>query len=270
MAPLRKNSSMFHSLMGFARAMPRKSVYEVIKLVYRVTAATGLYEAIKSAGTGEYTPYYPYGYATYSPWFQSPFQNIYRKIRSRSLVSEDRGYIINRLCLHSLRLEGDFAECGVYKGGSAFLIASTIKQYIDKGRSLHLFDTFTGMPDTAVKERDGHTKGDIGDTSLEEVNEYLKGFSFIEFHPGFIPDTFKEVTSKQFCFVHIDVDIYQSTLDCYRFFYDRVVPGGILLCDDYGFPTYKNAAKAAVDQFFSNKPEAPIVLPTGQCLVIKL
>jgi O-methyltransferase len=250
--------------------MLKKAVYGIIRLVYRVIAATGVYEAIKSVGTGEYTPHYPYGYTTYSPWFRGPFQKIYRKIRSRSLVSEDRGYIIDRLCLHCLHLKGDFAECGVYRGGSAFLIASAIKQHTGKGRNLHLFDTFSGMPDTAVKARDGHVKGDIGDTSLEEVSEYLKGFSFIKFHPGFIPDTLKEVASKQFCFVHIDVDIYQSTLDCYRFFYDRVVPGGILLCDDYGFPTYKKAARAAVDHFFSNKPEAPIVLPTGQCLVIKL
>jgi len=249
---------------------PKKLVYWAIRLVYRFMAATGLYDAIKTTGTGEYTPHYPYTYSTYSPWFGRSFQKIYRKIKARSLVSEDRGYIVNSLCLNCLHLKGDFAECGVYKGGSAFIIANTIREHPTKKHRLHLFDTFTGMPDTAVKERDSHTKGDAGDTSLEDVMEYLKGFSFIKFHPGFIPDTFKGIKNQRFCFVHIDVDIYQSTLDCYRFFYERTVPGGILLCDDYGFPAYKKAAKAAVDQFFSGKPEVPIVLPTGQCLVIKL
>jgi O-methyltransferase len=258
------------SVVEFLLVPSRRLVYLIIRLVYRFIAATGLYDAVKSAGAGEYTPHYPYTYSTYSPWFEGPFRKIYDKIKDRSLVSEDRCYILHRLCLHCLHFDGHFCECGVYKGSTAFLIARVIKEHPTKKHNLHLFDTFTGMPDTAIKERDSHSKGDAGDTSLEDVKEFLKEFTFIEFHPGFIPDTFKEIVNRRFCFVHIDVDIYQSTIDCYRFFYDRMVRGGILLCDDYGFPAYRKAAKAAVDQFFSGKPEVPIVLPTGQCLVIKL
>ena len=73
-----------------------------------------------------YTKYPPYNYATYSPWFETWFQDIYAKVRDHTLVSEDRCYIIYKLGLHCKNLEGDFAECGVYKGGTAFLIATLL------------------------------------------------------------------------------------------------------------------------------------------------
>jgi len=44
----------------------------------------------------------------------------------------------------------------------------------------------------------------------------------------------------------------------------------VTLCDDYGFPGYKNATKAAIDEFFKDKPENPITLQTRQCFIIKL
>jgi len=229
------------------------------------------YEVIKTVGRGEYTLHYPFGDLIYSPWFENWFQDIYKKINQRTLIWEDRAYIINRFCSHCIHLEGDFAECGVYKGGSAFLIADTIKPLVGR-KKLYLFDTFTGMPDTAIKQKEGFQKGDLGDTSLNDVKVFLKEFSFINFHAGFIPDTFvnQKVEESRFSFVHLDVDIYQSTLDCCQFFYDRMVKGGVLLCDDYGVPIYKNGARAAFDLFFDSKPETPIVLPTGQCLVVKL
>ena len=46
--------------------------------------------------------------------------------------------------------------------------------------------------------------------------------------------------------------------------------GGVMICDDYGFPFFKYSAKQAVDEFFSDKPETTISLRTGQCVVIKL
>ncbi|HEX3035319.1 MAG TPA: hypothetical protein VHT73_09320, partial [Thermodesulfobacteriota bacterium] len=75
----------------------------------------------------EYVICPPYNYSTYSPWFEDWFQEIYGRIKDYTIVTEDRCYIIYRFCQHCLNLEGDFAECGVYKGGAAFLIASTLK-----------------------------------------------------------------------------------------------------------------------------------------------
>lgn len=71
-----------------------------------------------------------------------------------------------------------------------------------------------------------------------------------------------------FCFVHIDVDLYQPTYDSLAFFYERTSSGGIILCDDYGFITCPGA-KAAMDSFFLNKLERIVCLPTGQGFVVK-
>jgi len=157
----------------------------------------------------------------------------------------------------------------VYKAGTAYLIANAIKAS-GRDKHLHLFDTFTGMPDTAIKERDGHQKGDFGDTSLDSVKSYLADFPYVTIHAGFIPTTFENVKNEWFSFVHIDVDIYQTSLDCCEFFYSRLVSGAVVIFDDYGFTKYKDAEKRVVDEFFADKPETLISLPTGQCIIIKL
>jgi O-methyltransferase len=217
---------------------------------------------------GEYTYYYPWGYQTYSPWWQDWFQKIMDKVRGTTLVSDDRCYIIYTLCLNCVHLQGDFAECGTYKGGTAFLIANIIKESTGD-RQLHLFDTFTGMPNMVVGEIDYHQAGSFADTSLDSVRRYLSQFPFTVFHPGLIPDTLSGVKDKLFSFVHVDVDIYQSARHCCEFFYQRLVKGGVMVFDDYGFIECKGERKA-VDEFFMDKRENPVVLPTGQCLVIKL
>ena len=221
---------------------------------------------------GEYTLHYPYDYSTYSPWFEPWFNDIYKIIKDYTLVSEDRCYIIKQFCDYCIKLPGDFGECGVFKGGTALLIAMMMEQSGIAGseKKLHLFDTFTGMPSFTKKSRDHHNPGDFEDTSLDNVKKLLDRFSMIEFYPGIIPDTFKDAANKQFSFAHLDVDIFPTMLECSKFFYTHLVRGGILLCDDYGFPNYKNAAKAAIDIFFKDKPENPITLQTGQCFIIKL
>jgi len=217
----------------------------------------------------EYTACPPYGYATYSPWFEHWFQQIYDKIKDYTVVKEDRCYIVHKFCLHCLRLEGDFAECGVYKGGTAFLIAYTLESNPIQNKQLHLFDTFSGMPATAERDPSVHKRGDLGDVSLNIVRDYLRMFRFVFFHPGLIPKTFEAVKDGQFAFVHIDVDLRQTTNDCLSFFYDRMVRGAVMISDGYGFAEYEFAKKQAVDDFFSDKPETPISLRTGQCIVIK-
>lgn len=69
-------------------------------------------------------------------------------------------------------------------------------------------------------------------------------------------------------FAHIDVDLYASVLDCCRFIYPRLVRGGFMVFDDYGFPTCPGARKA-VDDYFATAPSYPLVLPTGRALVFK-
>jgi len=232
------------------------------KFGYRLTKIRG----------GEKLPYtrnHPYSSYTYSPWFENWFLDILKKISDHTLVSEDRCYTIHMFSKHCRHLEGDFAECGIYKGGTAYLISLILKDNSNHQKTLHLFDTFSGMPKSANEDKSHHKEGDYQDTSVEAVKDFLSDYSFVEFHPGLIPDTFEAVTNKKFAFVHIDVDIYQSIKDCCEFFYERMIKGGIMIFDDYGLQGYELAAKKAVDDFFIGKSEIPITLRNGQCLVLK-
>lgn len=83
-----------------------------------------------------------------------------------------------------------------------------------------------------------------------------------------IPNRFKEVSEKKFSFVHIDVDLYQPIRNSLEFFYNRMLPGGIIVFDDYGF-TFFPGAKKAVDEFMQNKNDFFIALPSGQAFLIK-
>lgn len=194
-------------------------------IAFKIYTKTG-YRIYKVGQGKEYNPCPPYDYWTYSPWFEDWFQRIYAKARKYTKVTEDRCYIIHKFCLHCLNLQGDFAECGVYKGGSAYVISQTLAQNGLGDRLVHLFDTFAGMPAIANKDPSGVKEGWFGDNSLSAVKEYLKDFPFVVFYPGFIPDTLEPVKDKRFAFVHIDVDLYQTTLDCCNFFYPRMTGGG--------------------------------------------
>jgi hypothetical protein len=206
------------------------------------------------------------GYTTLAPWFDEPFNSLYEKIKDYTVVSRDRCYIIDQLSKHSVLLKGAFAECGVYKGGTAYIL----KENILLGKNLYLFDTFEGMPITVVADPSKHKVGDFGDTSVNNVKAFLGESKNIKYEVGTIPKTFESLPEEEYAFVHIDVDLFAPALVSCEYFYPKMVDGGIILFDDYGFEKYKNAEKAAVDEFFRHKNENVIVLPTGQAFIIKV
>ena len=190
------------------------------------------------------------------------FVELMKEARERSLLDPVRLFLLYQFALQAADRPGEAAEVGVYRGGTARILARTLNK-----KTVHLFDTFSGMP-AVDAERDTHRPGDFADTSEESVRAYLASAGNAVLHPGFFPQTAAPLEKASFCFVHIDVDIYQSVGDCCRFFYPRLSPGGVLLFDDYGTPTCPGAQQA-VDEFFAGKAERPLYLPTGQCAVIK-
>lgn len=141
---------------------------------------------------------------------------------------------------------GAIAEIGVYKGASAYALAETFRN-----RTLHLFDTFEGMPE-GDPTIDHHKKGDFANTSIEAVKTKLHKFSNVLYYKGLFPASGDPVKNTLFAFVNIDVDLYTSTRDCFNFFFPRLIAGGIIsVYDDYNFPNCKGATKA-VDEFTKN------------------
>ena len=161
-------------------------------------------------------------------------------------------------------LSGNLAEVGVYKGGSAEIIAKAKEE----SKKLFLFDTFEGMPE--VNEKDNFCKkGDFNDTSYDSVKQGLQNYKNIFLYKGIFPkENSEHIEKEQFSLVHIDVDIYQSYKDCLEFFYPRMVCGGIIVLDDYNHDLC-HGAKLATDEFLKDKNEKVIWHMFSQACIIK-
>jgi O-methyltransferase len=205
----------------------------------------------------------------FSPWHGTPeFAEHDRAIRKHTLVSRDRCFVLWRTLQQALRLPGDVVECGVFRGGTALLEARTLAGMGAAGRQLHLFDSFQGVAEE-VSPEESFCPGQFGRTSAAHVRQLLAEYPFVRLHVGFVPDTFVGLELDQVAWAHVDLDLYEPIRDAIAYLYPRLVPGGFLIFDDYGFPSCPGARRA-VDEAFADKPEVPLCLPTGQCLVIKL
>ena len=191
------------------------------------------------------------------------FDPGYSKVRARH-------YTLYELAKSVADRPGDTAECGVFRGASSFLVLSATR---DTGKTHFLFDSFEGLSEPAEEDQPVNERMRLwqtGDFSAAEgvVRDNLAGFSNVRFLAGWIPERFPEVADRRFSLVHIDVDLYQPTLDSVSFFYERLNPGGILVCDDYGFGTCPGAYRA-VNEVLKHKPESIAHLPTGQGILVK-
>src|SRR5947209_3289736 len=106
------------------------------------------------------------------------FMGMVRELVGKTVVDGPRLFILAQLARHVRALPGEVAEVGVYKGGSARMLA-----YLLARKPVHLFDTFAGMPPTNP-EQDHHVQGDFNDTSLEAVRAYLADRPNVVLHPG--------------------------------------------------------------------------------------
>jgi len=182
------------------------------------------------------------------------------------MVSIERCWTLSQMLAQALNVQGDVMEAGVFQGGTARLLKHAMSGAA--GRTLFLFDSFEGM-ERVSRATDRHRAGDFADTSLEAVRKVVGSESYVDYRKGWVPQSFSGLDDRTFCFAHIDLDLYQSILDCMAFVYPRMPSGGVIVFDDYGFPSCPGARKA-VDEFFATKPERPLALMTGQALVMKL
>ncbi|HSG68198.1 MAG TPA: TylF/MycF/NovP-related O-methyltransferase [Bacteroidales bacterium] len=134
--------------------------------------------------------------------------------------------------INSEKVEGSFAELGVYKGETARIIHLSAPE-----RKLHLFDTFEGFPPGDLKDESGkaaaYTSMHFADTSAEKVMGQFKDQSNIVIHKGYFPETTRGLESEKFAFVSLDADLELPTRSGLEFFYPRLSAGGVILIHDY-------------------------------------
>lgn len=194
-------------------------------------------------------------------WLNFKFQRLLKEVHSHTLLTPERLYTLYRLAtkIRKSKESVNLAEVGVYKGGSAKLIAKSCPNL-----PVYLFDTFTGLPKT--NNLDIHLKGDFSDCSLEKTKEYLADCPNAKIYKGFFPDSAKELKDLKFALVHIDCDLYQSTRDAIEFFYPRLIKAGVLIFDDYDWWATLGITQAIREQFHF---QDIIISAPYQCLVYK-
>ena len=173
-------------------------------------------------------------------------------------------YMLYSIAKSQQELDGDMAEVGVYQGGSAKLISE-----VKGDKKLFLFDTFIGLQE--LSDDDTHfgkkhwKKNEFNDTSLETVKNYLSSYNNIQIIKGEFPKTAVSIHNSKFSFVHLDVDLYRSTIECLKFFYPRLVNGGIILVHDY----HSDGIQKAFKEFLQSNKVQLIELTGSQCMIIK-
>jgi hypothetical protein len=166
---------------------------------------------------------------------------------------------------HALNVEGDFVECGVWRG----FCSSVITDYLDFGevpKKLYLYDSFEGKP---ADEGDRPHSPELFDADLHEtvVNRFEK-YPNVEVVKGVVPQSFEISCPDKISFLHLDLNSAKSEIAALEVLFDRIVPGGVVVFDDYGWIYYR-AQKLAEDKFMAKRGHKILEMATGQGLLIK-
>lgn len=173
------------------------------------------------------------------------------------------------------RLPGAVVECGVWRGGSMMVVANTLIRIKSADRRLFLYDTFDGMtpPDEIDKRHDGvsavqlleehpKTQTDVNwaYATFEDVEANIQSTDYprelVHFVKGKVEDTVPKSAPDKIALLRLDTDWYASTAHELKHLYPRVVSGGVIIIDDYG---WWQGARRAVDEYFNCLPFKPLL-----------
>ncbi len=195
---------------------------------------------------------------------------VFRSVEPFTMTSPERVHALCASVRHVVKhdIPGSIVECGVWRGGSMMAAALTLARYRVL-RTLYLFDTFEGMPPPTehdVENHSGRPASDVLDrsdknslfvakASLDDVkrNLSLTGYPSdrLVFTPGKVEDTIPLAAPETIAILRLDTDWYESTKHELIHLWPRLVTGGILIIDDYG---YWSGARKAVDEYFADMP----------------
>ena len=213
------------------------------------------------------------------PYDFSPLEkDILAQVRPYTMTSPERVAVLVEATRHILAqgICGDFVECGVWKGGSAMAAALALQASGDTNRDLWLYDTYEGMSEPSsndvsydgesaaeqLQHQDIHNPRSVWCYSpLEEVQANLKSTNYPEqrlhFVKGRVEDTLPNTLPDRIALLRLDTDWYESTKHELTHLYPRLVSGGILIVDDYG---YWQGSRRAVDEYFDEHGSRPMLV----------
>lgn len=173
--------------------------------------------------------------------------------------------------------DGDFVECGVFRGDMAWFVGE-VTNFATTGRQFHLYDSFQGFDPSQTTEEDfpglpgflDFANAIYGAEGLwESVQARFRDLGHFHLHKGYLPGTLeRDGYPDRIAYLHIDLNVAPAEIACLNHLFGRVVPGGIIVFDDYGWKAFQRQ-KDAEDTFFGERGYHILELPTGQGLVVK-
>jgi len=163
----------------------------------------------------------------------------------------------------------NFVECGVSDGFTAFFALREL--FADKNNDVpcfHLYDAWESMDTTNLTDKESPRATTYSILSYDRTKRNLDEYTdFLVYHKGHLPETFYNLPKPPnfIVFLHVDVNSSIVTQNILEFFYTKLVKGGIILFDDYGWTTFIETKKI-IDKFFLDKPGMLFPLPTGQAI----
>jgi O-methyltransferase len=165
-----------------------------------------------------------------------------------------------------LRREGDFVECGVYRGFSTAVAA----RYLDFGtrdKQWYLYDTFSGIPREQLNTGQESPPQYAAAGLYESCRARFARYANVRVMRGRVPEVLHEQAPAKIAFLHLDMNSAAAESGALDFFADRFVAGAMVLLDDYGWSAHL-PQKRAEDAFFAARDRRVLELPTGQGLVL--
>lgn len=189
---------------------------------------------------------------------------IFRSVEDFTITGHIRVHALVQAVKYILKnkIDGDFVECGIYKGGSIMAMALALKELGDMSREIYLYDTFSGMstPTNVDITHNGIPAQKIFSkilcySPLEEVksNVYSTGYPNNKFHfiQGKVEDTIPENVPEKIALLRLDTDWYESTKHELNYLFPLLSHKGVIIIDDYGF--WQGARKAVDEYILENK-----------------
>jgi O-methyltransferase len=173
-----------------------------------------------------------------------------------------RRYVLACAAYHCIQLEGDFVECGVYRG-------TGIKTVVDYLGGVTFPKNFFGYDTFDYNPVEGHSFDGQEPGFYEKILERFDSYPQVRLVKGLIPHSFTEACPATIAYLHIDLNSAEAEIAALEVLFNRVVPGGIVILDDYEWAGVYRIQKVAEDRWFDDRRYRVMPLPTGQGLVIK-
>lgn len=172
-----------------------------------------------------------------------------------------RSYILCYFAKFAKRLDGDFVEIGAYKGNTANIILEEA-DLVKSGKQYFLYDAF----EHAGTELH-HAQIEHSPELFDKVKNRFAPYDFVKVIQGYVPDSFSQGFPERIAFAHIDLNQAPAEVASIQRVLPALVPGGVIILDDYGWWGYRQQ-KEAEDPLFAEHGLEVLELPTGQGLVL--